>query len=184
VKHRHVVLSDTATFDKKDGALKVVIETPKGSPNKYDYNPDCDCFELKTTLPEGLTFPFDFGFVPSTLGDDGDPLDVLVLMDFPVIPGCLLSARLIGCIEAEQKEKDSGWFRNDRLIAVSVHARAHSATNTLKDLRPHMLDETKAFFVEYNKMHDKKFRPIGDRDAKQALALVGNGMKKFKKKRG
>jgi inorganic pyrophosphatase len=171
-----------ATFDKEAGGVRAVIETPKGSHNKYDYNPACDCFELKTTLPEGMTFPFDFGFIPSTLGEDGDPLDVLVLLDFPVIPGCVLAARLIGCIEAEQKEKGDDWFRNDRLIAVALHARAHSAVKALKDLRPHQLDEIKAFFIEYNRLHDKKFKPIGDRNAKCALALVETGMKMFKKK--
>lgn len=78
--HRHTVLSGTATFDKDSGDMRAVIETPKGSCNKYRYDPHCDCFELATSLPQGMAFPFDFGFVPSTLGDDGDPLDVLVLM--------------------------------------------------------------------------------------------------------
>ena len=84
---RHAVLSETATFDERTGELRVVIETPKGSRNKYDYDPDCDCLELATVLPEGMSFPYDFGFVPSTLGEDGDPLDILVLMDAPVVPG-------------------------------------------------------------------------------------------------
>ena len=75
---RHAILSETATFDAKTGELRVVIETPKGSRNKYDYDPDCDCLELATVLPEGMSFPYDFGFVPSTLGEDGDPLDILV----------------------------------------------------------------------------------------------------------
>ena len=67
-KHsRHTVLSDTATHDKKSGDLRAVIETPKGSRNKYRYDPDCDCFSLATTLPDGMAFPFDFGFIPSTL---------------------------------------------------------------------------------------------------------------------
>jgi inorganic pyrophosphatase len=84
---RHTILSETSTFDAKTGTLRVVIETPKGSRNKYNYDPDCDCMELGTVLPEGMLFPYDFGFVPSTLGDDGDPLDILVLMDPPVVPG-------------------------------------------------------------------------------------------------
>ena len=97
---RHAILSETATFDKQTGELRVVIETPKGSRNKYDYDPDCDCLELATVLPEGMSFPYDFGFVPSTLGEDGDPLDILVLMDAPVVPGCVIRARPIGAIEA------------------------------------------------------------------------------------
>ena len=73
---RHAVLSETATFDEKTGEPRVVIETPKGSRNKYDYDPDCDCLELARVLPKGMSFPYDFGFVPSTLGEDGDPLDI------------------------------------------------------------------------------------------------------------
>jgi inorganic pyrophosphatase len=84
---RHAVLSDTATYDSESGDLRAVIETPRGSRNKFRYDPECDCFELATALPEGMSFPFDFGFVPSTLGDDGDPLDLLVIMDAPVPSG-------------------------------------------------------------------------------------------------
>src|SRR6267154_1754505 len=78
---RHTVLSDTATYDSKSGDFRAVIATPLGSRNKFRYDPQCDCFELASALPAGMSFPFDFGFVPSTLGDDGDPLDLLVLMD-------------------------------------------------------------------------------------------------------
>jgi inorganic pyrophosphatase len=128
---RHAILSETATFDAKSGDLRVVIETPKGSRNKYDYDPDCDCMELGTVLPEGMSFPYDFGFVPSTLGDDGDPLDILVLMDAPVIPGCVIRARPIGAIEAKQKAKGEDWERNDRLIAIAVHAQTHDNAHRL-----------------------------------------------------
>ncbi len=116
---RHTVLSEINPFTKEDD-LRIVIETPRGSRNKYSYDPDCDCMQLSTVLPEGLVFPYDFGFVPSTLGQDGDPLDILILMDEPVVPGCVVRARLIGAIQAEQKEKGEGWIRNDRLIAVAT----------------------------------------------------------------
>jgi inorganic pyrophosphatase len=99
---RHSILSETATYYAKSGALRAVIETPKGSRNKYTYDTDSDAFELATVLPEGMSFPFDFGFIPSTLGDDGDPVDVLLLMDAPVPPGCMLKCRLIGVIEARE----------------------------------------------------------------------------------
>jgi inorganic pyrophosphatase len=126
--------------------LRIVIETPKGSRNKYDYDPECDCMELATVLPEGMTFPYDFGFIPSTLGEDGDPLDVLILMDAPVVPGCVVNARLIGAIEAMQKNKAGDWTRNDRLLAVATHAQTHQSVKSLGDLRPHLLDEIKGFF--------------------------------------
>src|SRR3979411_392170 len=108
-------------LDPKKCVCRVILETPKGSRNKFNYDPDSCLFMLGGVLPEGMVFPYDFGFIPSTLGDDGDPLDILILMDEPVIPGCIVRARLVGAIEAQQKEKDEGWTRNDRLIAVATH---------------------------------------------------------------
>jgi inorganic pyrophosphatase len=178
---RHTVLSDTASRDRGSGDYRAVIETPKGSRNKYRYDPDCDCFELATTLPEGMAFPFDFGFIPSTLGDDGDPLDVLVLMDSPVMAGCVLRCRLIGVIEAREKERGERWERNDRLIAVASHARTHEGVKALVQLRPHTLDDIKAFFVDYNELHDKKFDVIGEHGPKRAVKLVTKGETAYRK---
>ncbi len=177
---RHTVLSDTATYDSKSGDLRAVIETPRGSRNKFRYDPECDCFELATALPEGMSFPFDYGFVPSTLGDDGDPLDLLVLMDAPVPSGCILRCRLIGVIEARQKEKGKSWTRNDRLIAVARHARTHEGIKTLDQLRPHTLDDITAFFIDYNKLHDKKFEPLGTHGPRRGAKLVKRGEGAYK----
>ena len=94
-----------ASFDERDKDLIVVIiETPKGSRNKYAYDVEEHIFELKKVLPAGMAFPYDFGFVPSTRGGDGDPLDVLVLMDEPAFAGCKLSCRVVGLIEGEQSD--------------------------------------------------------------------------------
>lgn len=177
---RHAVLSDTATYDAESGDLRAVVETPRGSRNKFRYDPDCDCFELATALPEGMSFPFDFGFVPSTLGDDGDPLDLLVIMDAPVPSGCVLRCRLIGVIEARQKEKGKDWTRNDRLIAVATHARTHEGIKTLDQLRPHTLEDITAFFVDYNKLHDKKFEPVGRHGPRRGAKLVKQGAAAYK----
>jgi len=180
---RHAVLSETATFDERTGELRVVIETPKGSRNKYDYDPDCDCLELATVLPEGMSFPYDFGFVPSTLGEDGDPLDILVLMDAPVVPGCVIRARLVGAIEAKQKTKGEDWQRNDRLIAVATHAQTYDEAKHLSDLRPHLVKEIEQFFASYNTLRGRKFKAGDEAGPKKARALVEAGVKKFKKKR-
>src|SRR3954469_6625001 len=91
-------------FAPRSGELNVIIETPKGSRNKFDFDEELGLFKLGGVLPAGAVFPFDFGFVPATRGGDGDPLDVLVLMDEPAFVGCLVAARLIGVIEAEQAE--------------------------------------------------------------------------------
>jgi inorganic pyrophosphatase len=103
-----------------------------GSRNKYSYDPDCDCMELSTVLPGGMIFPYDFGFIPSTLGEDGDPLDILILMEAPVVPGCIVRTRVIGGIEAKQKEKGGSWTKNDRLIAVATHAQTYQKANAFR----------------------------------------------------
>jgi inorganic pyrophosphatase len=180
---RHTVLSEIAPFENEDGGLRIVIETPKGSRNKYSYDPECDCMQLSTVLPEGMSFPYDFGFIPSTLGEDGDPLDVLILMDAPVVPGCVVRAKLLGAIQARQKEKGGEWTRNDRLLAVATHAQAHQKLKNLSDLRPHLLEEIKEFFVDYNKLRNRKFKADRDAGPRHARALVEAGMKTFAKKR-
>lgn len=103
-------VSNLPPFDRKSGELNVIIETPRGSRNKYSYDEERKLIRLSGVLPAGAVFPFDFGFVPQTLGQDGGPLDVLVLMDEPVFPGCLVPCRLIGVIEANQTDggKPSG----------------------------------------------------------------------------
>lgn len=173
-------LSKLSTFDK-DRALRVVIETPKGSHNKYAYDPNFGGFALKKVLPEGMTFPYDFGFIPSTKGEDGDPLDILVLMDFPVIPGCVVAARLIGAIQARQKDEGHDWIENDRLIAVASVSRKQESVKTLKDLRPHLLDEIAEFFVAYNKQAGGIFRRTGTCDASGAMKLVQKGIRKCRR---
>ena len=80
-------------LDEKKGTCRAIIETPKGFRNKFDFDRDSNLFMLGGLLPEGMMFPFDFGFIPSTLGEDGDPLDILVLMDAPAHVGCLMPNR-------------------------------------------------------------------------------------------
>src|SRR5690349_2379438 len=106
-------------FDDTDGSIiQVVIETPKGCQNKYKFDPKLRSFKLSKVLPNGMLFPYDFGFVPSTEAEDGDPIDVLLLMDAPAFPGCVVESRLIGVIEGEQSENGKT-ERNDRLLAIA-----------------------------------------------------------------
>jgi len=184
VRHRPVrlpTLSELASFDES-GALRAVIETPKGSWNKYDYHPETNAFELYKLLPEGMSFPFDFGFVPSTLADDGDPLDVLVLMDAPAMPGCVVAVRLLGAIEARQKEKDADWARNDRLVAVAEKSRIYAGMNSLDDLGPHTIVDVKAFFAQYNELLGKKVQYLKDVGPKAAGQLIEAAQRKRRKK--
>lgn len=169
-------------FDKKSKSCHAVIETPKGSHHKFSYDPDFACFQLKKTLPEGMTFPLDFGFIPSTLADDGDPVDILVILDFPAEMGALIKIRLIGGIEAEQREKNGKGEKNDRLIGVAEHSRTLASIKSLDDLGKVTLDQLIAFFEQYNKLEDKEFRATGICPPRRAKALVEKGIKTYQKK--
>jgi inorganic pyrophosphatase len=160
------------SFDSDDKQLlRVVIETPKGSRNKFAFNQDDNVYELKKVLPAGMTFPYDFGFVPSTKADDGDPVDVLVLMDEPAFPGCVLSCRVIGVIEGEQGHKKSK-ERNDRILAVEKDAHSWAEVKKVDDLGKQFLRELEEFFVNYHKLSGKQFRVLGVRGPAQARRLV------------
>ena len=146
------------SFDQADSQLAIVIiETPKGSRNKYAYDPKQRIFELKKVLPAGMTFPYDFGFVPSTIGGDGDPLDVLVLMDEPAFAGCKLTCRVIGIIEGEQGDKKST-ERNDRVIAIEADNHSFAQVKHLDDLGKPFLRELEEFFVNYHALSGKQYR--------------------------
>ena len=172
-------LADPAQIKPFDGndVLHVVVETPKNSRNKFKYEPDLGIFTLSKVLPEGMVFPYDFGFIPSTEAEDGDPLDVLLLMDEPVFPGCVVPSRVIGVLEAEQKEEGQK-ERNDRLVAVSAASREHSDVKTVKDLNSNMLQEIEQFFVNYNQQSGKQYKPLGQKGPKQAMKLIERSLRK------
>src|SRR5579862_6646279 len=166
-------------FDQKKSTCRAIIETPKGCRNKFDYDPDSGLFMLGGLLPEGMMFPFDFGFIPSTLGDDGDPLDILVLMDAPAHVGCLIEVRLVGVISAEQIEHGNK-ETNDRLLGVAIHSYDHEDINTIDDVSETLLSQLEEFFVSYNKQRGKKFRITGTGGPKKAIKFLKNGIKKQK----
>lgn len=155
-------------------SIDVVIETPKGSAQKYDYVPDTPFFKLKKILPSGMVFPYDFGFVPDTKGEDGDPLDVIVISEFNSFPGVIIKCRIIGGIKAEQSgEKDSKkMIRNDRFLAVPKCSNIFQKVREIKDLPKQIIDELEAFFTEYNKLEGKQFNALKKMDAKEAQELI------------
>ena len=164
----------------EDDELNVIIEAPKGSRNKYTYDEKLGLYKLGGVLPAGASFPFDFGFVPATVGGDGDPLDVLLLMDEPAFAGCLVEARLIGVIEAEQTE-DGNTVRNDRLIAVAVDSRNHRDVHSLDDINENLREEIVHFFVSYNESKGKLFEPLGQFGPDHARQLVDEGSKRYRR---
>ena len=156
--------------------LRVVIETPKGSRNKFAFNSKEHIFELKKVLPAGMAFPYDFGFVPSTEADDGDPVDVLVLMDEPAFPGCALSCRPIGVIEGEQVGKKEK-VRNDRIVAVEREAHSWAEIKNIDELGKQFLRELEEFFVEYHRLSEREYRVLDVKGPGRAKKLVQSSAK-------
>jgi len=176
-------LSDLATYDETSGDLLAIVETPKGSGAKFDYDEEHGLFKLGGMLPQGTTFPFSFGFIPRTLAPDGDPLDVLLLMEEPAFAGCLVHCRLVGVIEAEQTEENGKTTRNDRLIAVAAHSREHSEVRSLKELSDALVAEIEHFFTSYNEVRGKQFKPLGRFGPRRAQKLVEAGQRRRRRKR-
>ena len=166
--------------DAETGALNVIIETPRGRRNKYSYDHALGVFRLGGVLTAGAVFPFDFGFLPGTLAEDGDPVDVLVLMDEPAFPGCLLAARLLGVIEAEQTERDGATMRNDRLIAVADRDPLYGDMRSLADLGDRTVAQIEHFFVSYNQIAGKRFRPLKRAGVPRARALIREAQRRFR----
>ena len=170
-------------WNPKKRECRAIIETPKGKRSKFRYDPELGMFELGGLLPEGMLFPFDFGFIPGTLAPDKDPMDVLVLMDEPAHPGCVVDVRIIGAIEGEQTEKDGSHTTNDRLLAVAVHSYSHENAKSLGDVDKTLLDQLEAFFVNYNKSRGKKYRVKGRCGPKAAGELLETAMARYVRKR-
>jgi len=166
---------EISAFVRGTKDIHVVVETPRASRNKFRLNPELQVFELGKVLPAGMVFPYDFGFVPSTLGEDGDPLDVLLLMDEPTFPGCLLEASCIGVIEAEQVV-DGKKERNDRLIAVSREGHTHRRLRTLGDVDPKLLDQIETFFMTYTAQSGKHFKVLARRGPQAAVRKIQAGV--------
>lgn len=160
-------------FDENDRVV-VIIETPKGSRNKYAFDPKERIFELKKVLPAGMAFPYDFGFVPSTVGGDGDPVDVLVLMDEPAFAGCKLICRVIGIIQGEQREKGKV-ERNDRIVAVESGNHSYAHIKHIDELGKHFEREIEAFFVNYHGLDGKEYRILGLKGPAAARRCIEQG---------
>lgn len=157
--------------------INAVVETPKGSRNKYVYDETTDSIKLKRALPAGMVFPFDFGFIPSTIADDGDPMDILVLTDAPTFPGCLVECKVLGIIKVEQEE-DGEKVRNDRVIAVQLQSRMYSSAENIDDLPEGLIKEIVNFFASYNQVSEDHFNPLGNDGPEIAIKLIHKCIRK------
>jgi inorganic pyrophosphatase len=173
-------LSDPSRLSPLDSdarsIIQVIIETPKGSRNKYAFDPEQRIFELMKVLPAGMAFPYDFGFIPSTLAEDGDPVDVLVLMDEPAFPGVLLKCRVVGIIEGQQgKKKDK--TRNDRIVAIEQENHSYAHIRHVRDLGKKFVSELEEFFVNYHRHLGKKYQILDVKGPSEARRRIEEGMK-------
>jgi inorganic pyrophosphatase len=166
-----VDLAHLDPVDPESGAVRAIIETPAGSRHKLKYDEELGLFTIDRVLPRGAEFPYDFGFIPSTRGEDGDPIDVLVLLEAPSYPGCALPVRLIGVVEAEQSE-DGEKVRNDRLLAVLDAPKSPAKIHSLDDLPAGQLDEIEHFFVSFNRWAGREYRSLGRHGPDRARALL------------
>ncbi|ERR1700685_2066303 len=184
-KIRRSALADPSRLAPTDGdgkeTIQVVIETPKGSRNKYAFDEEQKIFQLKKVLPAGMAFPFDFGFIPSTLADDGDPVDVLVLMDEPAFPGCLLICRIVGIIQGEQGDKKKK-ERNDRIVAVEQENHSYAHVKHVNDLGKKFVRELEEFFVNYHELSGEKYSIIAVKGPGAAERCVKKGVRANKRK--
>ncbi|WP_230145299.1 MULTISPECIES: inorganic diphosphatase [unclassified Pedobacter] len=155
-----------------DRLVQAIIESPKGSRQKFDYEPKSNIFILSKLLPAGMVFPFDFGFLPGTVGEDGDPLDIVVISELKNFTGCAVECRIIGGIKAQQRERNGKTIRNDRFIAIANISTAYAKINSLKDLPSGLLTAIEEFFVNYNKQAEKSFDILGHIQTDQAFKLI------------
>jgi len=163
--------SELACFAEDGKTINVIVETPKGSRNKFAFDEKRKIFQLKKVLPVGMAFPYDFGFVPSTKAEDGDPVDVLVLMDEPAFPGCLLKCRVIGVIEGEEGSKKEK-VRNDRIIAVEQANHSFGNVDHIRELGKKFVRELEEFFVNYHALSEKKYRVLDVKGPTKALRSI------------
>jgi inorganic pyrophosphatase len=168
-------------YDRSSKLLNVVVETPKGSRVKYSYDKKKGMYIVSKALPEGMVFPFNFSFIPGTLGADGDPLDVLVLNEEPVVSNTLLNVKPVAIIKATQTEGKKA-VRNDRIIGQAIGKESPMELRELK-LEKAMVMEISVFFETYNKLYGKQFKVLGVSGPGKARKLVEAAIKARKKKK-
>ena len=151
----------------KPGLINVLIEIPAGSKNKYEFDKGLQAFALDRVLYSSVQYPYDYGFVPNTLADDGDPLDGMVLMDEPTFPGCVIASRPIGMLEMID-----GGDRDEKILCVPDQDPRYTQVKSLQDVAHHRLDEIAEFFRTYKNLQKKVTEILGWKDVDQVMPLV------------
>jgi len=165
----------------RHGDVHVVVETPKGSATKLKYDPALQAFTLSKPLMLGLSYPYDWGFIPSTKGEDGDPIDALILHDVATSPGLVLKCKIIGVLEVLQKTRGAPKIRNDRVIVVPHCSHREKSDNDARELPRQVRQELEKFFVATDELEEKKLQFLGWKGHKAAERLLDRAAKHFEK---
>jgi inorganic pyrophosphatase len=174
---------DLPALDPDTDLVRVVIDTPKGSRNKYKFDAKLGVLKLSRILPAGMSFPYDFGSIPSTCAEDGDALDVMVLTAAPLVAGCLVHVHLIGVIRATQKEKRR-MIRNDRLLATIETPVNRPEITRLDQVAERELRDIEHFFRSYNQAQGREFKISGRGGARQAQKMFRDAVRQFENSKG
>lgn len=155
--------------------VNAVIEIPKDSVNKYEYDKELQVFRLDRTLFSPVHYPGDYGFIPRTLGLDGDPLDVLVLVEAPSFPGCLMEVRPIGVLRMVDQGKG-----DEKILAVASSDPLYREVNDISQVFEHTLREIEHFFSIYKALEGKKTEIAGWDGVDAAKKIISEGERRFK----
>lgn len=173
-------LLELPAFNDK-GDVRVVVETPRGSRAKLKFDPKLQSFTLSKSLLKGLTYPYDWGFVPATIAEDGDPIDVTVIHDATTFPGLVLTCKIIGVLQVKQSQNGKA-ERNDRIFAVPRASHAERDLTDVRRLSSAEREELGKFFIATDELENKKLKILGWKGPKTALKAVKAGAKAFQKK--
>jgi inorganic pyrophosphatase len=157
----------------------MIVEIPKNSSNKYEYDGELGVFRLDRALYSPLHYPGDYGFVPGTLADDGDPLDVLAIVDDASYPGVLISVRPVGLLDMIDNDEP-----DQKILAVPNKNPRFDQIHTIDQVFPHKLREIEHFFAIYKELEGKKTEMRGWRGPKEARDLIRLSREHYLQKKG
>ena len=165
-----------------DGKLVCVVESPRGSIAKFKYDPALKVFTLNRALILGVRYPYDWGFVPSTMAEDGDPLDVMIFHDVPTFPGVVMACDPIGALLVTQKKSDgAGRQPNHRIFAVPEGSEREHEWSDARELPKRVRKELEQFFVAAGALANKELQILDWVGPKEAEGLVNEAQKTWKK---
>jgi inorganic pyrophosphatase len=168
---------DISPGKKAPDKINIIVEIPKGSQNKYEYDVKNKIFKLSRILLSSVYYPGNYGFIPQTIAKDNDPLDVLVLISNPTQVGTLLEAKPIGVLRVIDRGKE-----DNKILCVANGDAKLKRIKSIREIEKHTLEEIEHFFFVYKQLERKKVKILGWKDARDAKKIITNSIKEYKKK--